>query len=273
MNRIAAEFAARERDGRKSLLPYITAGFPSIDATLAILRRLPADACACAELGVPFSDPIADGPVIQASFAGALQRGFRLDDLLSGLRAARPEIAAPLVLMVSYSIVFRRGPEAFAGAAAAAGVSGLIVPDLSLEEAERFSAVAAAAGCPLVLMAAPTTTPDRRARIAQLSQPFIYYQSATGVTGERDALPAGLEAEVRALRAESRKPVCVGFGISRPEHVAAVCRVADGAIVGSAIVRRLNAAAAAGHSNEQIAGEIAGFVDELAAPLRSPSAG
>jgi tryptophan synthase alpha chain len=267
MNRLVDAFNDFRAAGRKALLPYITAGYPDLTATIEIARSIDPQRCACLELGIPFSDPIADGPVIQTSFARALERGFKIDRLFETLARHRSDIAVPLVAMVSYSIIYRRGSAGFVAAARTAGVDGLIVPDLSIEEAFDLARSCRAGECPLVMIIAPTSDADRRRRIAELSSPFIYYQSVAGVTGERAALPADLVAAVEALRMESGKPVCVGFGISRPEQVAAVCRVADGAIVGSAIVRRMNDAVDRGGSSGHIAVEICRFIDELSAPL------
>ncbi len=266
MNRAQSAFAALRPAGRHTLLPYITAGYPDLATTIEILRRIDPGHCAAVELGIPFSDPIADGPVIQTSFSRALEHGFRLEDLLAALTAARG-LPVPLLAMVSYSIVFRRGPRRFLEQVRAAGIEGLIVPDLAFEEAEELAALGHACDCPLVLIVAPTTAPDRRRRIAALSDPFVYYQSLAGVTGERARLPADLAEHVRALRAETERPICVGFGISTPEHVRAVCQVADGAIVGSAIVRRLNAGAERHTPAAALANEIATFIAELAAAL------
>lgn len=267
MSRLRATFQELRTSGRRALLPYITAGYPDAATTRAILRRIDPATCACVELGIPFSDPIADGPVIQASFSRALERGFRLDDLLAALRAGRAEIPVPLVAMVSYSIVYRRGPERFVAAVRDAGCDGLIVPDLAFEEAADLAALGRTHDCPLVMMIAPTTAPRRRAEIAALSEPFIYYQSLSGVTGERAALPADLTAHVQELRAQTNKPICVGFGIAQAEHVRTVCQVADGAIIGSAIVRRMNAAVDRGAGPEEIADAVAAFTAELATGL------
>lgn len=267
MNRLQAAFAALHAAGRKTLLPYITAGYPDADTTVEILRRIDPRHCAAVELGIPFSDPIADGPVIQTSFARALARGFRLDPLWATLQRRRTEIAVPLLAMVSYSIVQRRTPGAFVAAARAAGIDGLIVPDLALEEAEELAATTRAHDCGLILIVAPTSTAERRRRIAALSAPFIYYQSLAGVTGERSALPADLAAHVGELRAETGKPICVGFGIATPAQVAAVCAVADGAIVGSALVRRMNAAVDRGADTAALATDVTEFIEELARAL------
>jgi tryptophan synthase alpha chain len=263
MNRLRTAFDPRAAAASGRLLPYVTAGFPDLATTVEILRRLDPDRCRCVELGIPFSDPIADGPVIQASFSRALAGGFRLDDLLATIGGVRDRFAVPLVAMVSYSIVYRRGPATFVREARQAGFDGLIVPDLAIEEADDLAELARAEDCPLVMMVAPNTGESRRRRIGAISEPFTYYQSVAGVTGERDALPADLVAQVQTLRAESGKPVCVGFGISRPEQVAAVCAAADGAIVGSAIVRRMLAGIDRGESAVQIADRVCELIAQL----------
>ncbi len=242
MTRLEQAFDNLHQTGRKALLPYITAGYPDVATTRAILQRIAPDHCAAVELGIPFSDPIADGPVIQTSFSRALDRGFRLAPLLEAVHAARDQIHVPLLAMVSYSIVYRKDPQRFVQTLRAAGIDGMIVPDLALEEAADLSRISRDEGCALVMIIAPTSTPQRRQRIAELSHPFIYYQSLAGVTGERNTLPTDLTLHIAALRRETGKPICVGFGISTPDHVKAVCRAADGAIVGSAIVRRMNEA-------------------------------
>lgn len=267
MNQLQIRFGELHAAGRKALLPYITGGYPDVATTVEILRRIDPQRCACVEIGIPFSDPIADGPVIQTSFSRALERGFKLDDLFAALQAARGEIAVPLLAMVSYSVVYRREPGHFVEAARAAGFDGLIVPDLAIEEAEELAAVARQHECSLVMMVAPTSDEQRRRQIGVLSEPFIYYQSLAGVTGERQSLPPDLTEHVRQLRTETGKPVCVGFGIATPAHVRAVCMVADGAIVGSAIVRRMNEEVDRGHARDTLADAVAKFIAELAGAL------
>lgn len=267
MNRLQTAFDQLRAAGRKALLPYITGGYPNVDATAAILARLDPQTCVCAEVGIPFSDPIADGPVIQASFSAALDAHFKLDDLFAAVRQHRAAISVPLLAMVSYSVVYRRGPDAFVSAARTAGFDGLIVPDLAFEEAETLAACCHAQDCPLAMMIAPTTEPVRRKQIAALSEPFIYYQSLAGVTGERASLPADLRTHVAELRADTAKPVCVGFGISTPEHVRSVCSVADGAIIGSAIVRRLTESVTNGDAQTAIADAVLDKITHLATGL------
>lgn len=263
VNRLRQSFESFRAAGRKALLPYVTAGFPDLETTIAILRGIDPQRCACVELGIPFSDPIADGPVIQASFYAAIERGFRVDALWTAIGAARAEIVVPLVAMVSYSIVHRRDPRRFVSAAHDAGIDGLIVPDLSFEEAEELAGICRAAGCPLVMMIAPTTAPDRQAKIAALSEPFIYYQSLAGVTGERSNVASDLATHVEAIRRLTPKPVCVGFGIATPQQVRTVAGTADGVIVGSAIVRRINDAVVRGDNRAAIAAAAGEFIREL----------
>jgi tryptophan synthase alpha chain len=267
MNRLTARFRELRTAGQAALLPYLTAGYPDPETTIELLRRVDPQRCACVELGFPFSDPIADGPVIQTSFYRALDAGFRVPAFLDALRGARGSIALPLVAMVSYSIVYRRGAGEFLRAATAAGIDGLIVPDLSIEEADALAQEARSAGCPLVMMVAPTTSPRRCETIVRLSEPFIYYQSVAGVTGERGAVATDVAAHVAELRTMSGKPVCVGFGISTPAHVSDVCRIADGAIVGSAIVKRMNAAVERGAKRDELVADVMGFIDSLAAAV------
>ena len=270
MSAIDHLFGALRKSGRKALMPFVTAGDPDLAFTADLIRLLVERGCSLCEVGIPYSDPIADGPVIQTSFSRALAAGFRLDPLLEALAAARAELRVPLLAMVSYSIVYRRDPRQFVARLRAAGVEGLIVPDLALEEAGELAEIGRALDCPLVMIIAPTSAPERQARIAALSEPFIYYQSLAGVTGERSALPDDLAAHVQELRAATGKPICVGFGISTPDHVAAVCRVADGAIVGSAIVRRMNAAVDRGAPRAELVAEVGAFIRELAAALPAP---
>ena len=267
MNRLESRFRALRQAGQKALLPYITGGYPDPQSTVEILKQIDPQRCACVEVGIPFSDPIADGPVIQASFSQALDRGFQLDDLFAAIRSERAAISLPLLAMVSYSIVYRRSPEAFVQAAVAAGFDGLIVPDLALEEADQLAKIAGDAGCPLVMMVAPTTDPQRRQRIAALSDPFIYYQSLAGVTGERTSLPTDLIGHVEELRNTTGKPICVGFGISTADHVRSVCQVADGAIVGSALVRRIIQSVDRGDSTDRLTAEVIAGINTLTAGL------
>lgn len=223
-------------------MPFVTAGDPDLATTERVLPTLATAGAGIIEIGFPFSDPIADGPVIQASYTRALNRGIKLDDVFAAVQRAhsRPEMSrVPLAGMVSYSLVFRRGPERFLDEARAAGFAGAIVPDLPLEEADDFARLAADRDFKVILLVTPTTPRDRAARIAKLSTGFLYCVSVTGITGERDRLPDQLLEQLRWLRQQTTLPLCVGFGVSKPEHVVMLRDVCDGVIVGSALVRRL----------------------------------
>ncbi len=226
-------------DQPPGLWPFLAAGYPDLDTTAAMLRALAKLPIRGVELGFPFSDPIADGPVIQQAFSEALHQGVRVGQIFDLVAAVRDEIDFPLLAMVSASIVYRLGLKVFVGRAREAGFDGLIVPDLSLEEAPELAKHAEQQGLRLVMLIAPTTSPEREKRIAQVAGGFLYYVSVQGTTGERTALPDDLADHVTELRQGTGLPVLVGFGISKPEHVRDVCSFADGAIVGSAIVRRI----------------------------------
>jgi tryptophan synthase alpha chain len=216
------------------------------------------------ELGVPFSDPLADGPVIQRAAQRALAAGASLRRVLETVAAVRGELQAPVVLLTYYNPVLAFGLRAFAESATKAGVDGVVVADLPPEEADALAAEAEPVGLDLIHLVAPTSTPARMRMIARRSRGFIYLVSLTGVTGEREALPPGLEAQVRALRLLTTKPICVGFGIGRPEQAAAVGRLADGVIVGSAIVRLIEERA----GTADLVARVGDFVAALKAPLR-----
>jgi len=257
MNPIDTLFQRLRREGRKAFMPFLTAGDPDPATTARLVPELAAAGADLVELGFPFSDPIADGPVVQASYTRALGRGLKLDQVFDCARAASAHLAGtPLVGMLSYSLIHRRGPERFIDQARAAGFSGAIVPDLPAEEADALAQLAAARDFKLILLVTPTTTPERAARIAKLATGFLYCVSIAGITGERDRVPPALLDQLRWLRTQTDLPLCVGFGISTPEHVRTLREVADGVIVGSALVRRL----------EQ-GGDVPGLVRELATAL------
>jgi tryptophan synthase alpha chain len=238
MTNIATAFS---RLDHPAFIPFFTAGDPDLDTTAWLVKDAAGRGADLIELGVPFSDPIADGPTIQASYHRALEKGFRVQqffDLVERLRA--DGLRLPLVGMVSQTLVFRRGPEKFLAEARRAGVDGLIVPDLPAGYEGDFAKQAAQADLDLIFLCAPTTPPRRRALIARLASGFLYYVSVTGITGARAGLPEDLEANVRELKGLTGTPVCVGFGVSGPEQAAAVARFADGVIVGSALVRRVD---------------------------------
>ncbi len=258
---IGRALAAAKARGRAALMPFIPAGFPDSAATTACIPALEQAGATLIEVGFPFSDPIADGPTIQAAFTASLAKGLRVADVFAAVRAARAAADLPLVAMVSYSIVFRYGAERFFADAAGAGFDGLILPDLPPPEAGTVCERAWAAGLDTCLLVAPSTPAPRRAEIARLSTGFVYYLSVAGVTGARDGLPADLAANLAELKALSDRPVCVGFGLHTAAQVAALATMADGAIVGSAFVKRMGDAAFGG--SDAVAAAAAAYCRQL----------
>jgi tryptophan synthase alpha chain len=261
--RIAAVFAAHRAAGRRVLAPFVTAGDPDADTTVAVIEALDQAGAALCELGVPYSDPIADGPVIQASYTRALGRGLTLADVFATARRAATGCPMPILAMASYSLIFRRGIDRFVADALAAGLAGLVVPDLPLEESAELDAACRTAGLALVRLVTPTTPPDRAAAIAERSTGFLYCVAVAGVTGARAELPPDLVDRVRWLKTRTDVPILVGFGISSPDQVRAVAAVADGAIVGSALVRLV--AESAGKPRAAVVADVGRFVTDLAA--------
>lgn len=255
-------------EGRKAFMPFVTAADPDLAFTEGVLPAIADAGASLCEVGIPYSDPIADGPVIQASYTRALAHGVKLREILASLAAAAPRTKCPLVTMVSYAIVHRYGPEQYVQDARAAGISGAIVPDLLVEEAESFKRICDRADFSLIQLVTPATPRDRALRIAESSSGFLYYVSVMGITGERRELPPELIENVAWLRTQTPLPICIGFGISTAEHVRQLGPVADGLIVGSAIVRRIEALA--DRPREEAIGQIADYVREMCAAL-SPS--
>jgi tryptophan synthase alpha chain len=247
--------------GQKALMPFLTAGDPDLNFTVAMLQELERRGAHLFELGVPYSDPIADGPVVQASYTRALAKKIKLHDILETARRTLPQLKAPVVTMVSYAIVYRHGLEKYVADAQAAGFAGAIVPDLPVDEADALAKICRSRDFSLVQLVTPTTPRERAVRIAHSSSGFLYYVSVTGITGERSALPPELIENVAWLRKQTSLPVCIGFGISQPEHVRMLAPVADGLIVGSAIVKRI--AAAATRPRDQVITEVANYVESL----------
>lgn len=241
-------------------MPFVPAGYPTLAATELVLPALAAAGANLIEVGIPFSDPIADGPVIQEAFAHALSQHVTLDAVLNSVRAARPKVSIPIVAMVSFSVAFKRGVAKFSADCKHAGFDGLILPDLPPPEAHKFCDAVRSAGLDTILLCAPTTPPERRKVIAELSSGFIYYLSVSGITGERTNLPDDLTQNLDALWKLTDKPLCVGFGLSTAAHLRALKGHADGAIVGSALVRRMRQG---GDSPEQVATAAGAFCREL----------
>ena len=236
MTRIAETFARLRQLHAPGLVTYVTAGDPDLDRTAVILRALDRAGADVLEVGVPFSDPLADGPVIQRATERALASGTTLSGVLDLLCAIRKEIAAPIVIFSYANPILRLGAERFADRARDVGVDGVLVLDLPIEEADEFRAMLARSGIDTILLLSPTTTDDRLRRAAALGSGFLYAISRLGVTGARDTLAAGAQEMVRRIRKVSDLPVALGFGISKPEHVREVGQWADAAVVGSALV-------------------------------------
>jgi tryptophan synthase alpha chain len=240
MSRIAATFARLRAEGRVAVMPYLTVGFPERDSTLALVPALEAAGASLFELGVPFSDPLADGATIQRATQRALANGITLGDCLATVRALRERgVEAPLLLMGYYNPLLRYGLDQACRALAEAGGDGWIIPDMPPEEADELQAAAAAHDLDLIMFVAPTTPDERIAAIAARATGFIYVVSLTGVTGARQSMAANLGEVLARVRRHTDLPLVVGFGISQAEHVAEVGRLADGAIVGSALIARL----------------------------------
>lgn len=238
MSRISERFASIRARGEKALITYIAAGDPSLEATKGLVKRIEATGADLIELGLAFSDPLADGPVIQAGSMRALAAGANTDNVLAMIRELRAEgVQIPLVIMTYYNLLNRPGVENFCARARAAGVDGLIIPDVPMEEGEELLEATRKHGLDLIQFVAPTSTPDRIQRAASLSNGFVYCVSLTGVTGARAELPTRFVEVVREAKSHTDTPVAVGFGISTPEQVRQVSAIADGVIVGSAIVK------------------------------------
>jgi tryptophan synthase alpha chain len=251
--KLEAAFAANRIAGRKALAPFVTAGDPDAATTAEVIGAIARAGGSLCELGVPYSDPIADGPVIQASYTRALAKGLTLEGVFDIARTASSQSA----------LIFRRGIDRFVADAVAAGLAGLVVPDLPLEESDDLDAACRQAGLALVRLVTPTTPPERAEAIARKSTGFLYCVSVAGVTGARTELPAGLAERVRWLKTKTDVPILVGFGIASPEQVRAVAAVADGAIVGSALVKLLAESATA--PRDALLATAGRFVADLAA--------
>ena len=265
MSRIDQIFTDLRSQRLAALLPFVTAGYPSLDATAAVIPAIEKAGSHIIEIGFPFSDPIADGPVIAASMHEALKRGVTPGAIFDMVRGIRAPTALGVVAMVSMSIVHRLSPEVFIEQAASAGFDGLIIPDSDLAEAAALSIMAHQSGLAFIPLISPTTSPQRLKSIVSIASGFLYVLARVGITGESATAPAtAIARRIAEIRTISDLPVAVGFGISKPEHVAAVVEVADGAIVGSALVRRM------GESPDPVQAA-ADFVAHLAAGLRRPA--
>ena len=258
-------FAQLRQKGEKALITYVMAGDPSLRETEQLVVELEQAGADIIELGVPFSDPIADGPVIQQAAERALRSGTSLRAILSMVTGLRARTQIPLVLMAYYNSIHAFGPERFCQEAAKAGVDGLILPDMPPDEAGPLKGPAAAAGLPLIYLLAPTSTAERRTFVARQSQGFVYYVSLTGITGAKLPNLADVSKNVEKIRKVTRVPVAVGFGVATPEDAAKVAAIADGVIVGSAIVKQI----AAHRQKPEMVKHVAEFVRSLKNAIRA----
>ena len=264
MSRIDSTFATLRERGERALVTFFMAGDPSLDVTERLMVEADRRGADVIELGVPFSDPIGDGPVNQRAADRALRAGTSLVRVLETVARVRDQVRAPIVFMGYYNPIHAFGLKAFARTAVDAGVDGVLIVDLPPEEASDLAGESDAIGLDVVHMVAPTSTPARLRLIGRRSRGFIYVASRLGVTGERADVPPDLGAQVRSLRMVTTKPICVGFGIARPEQVATVGALADGVVVGSAIVRMIEDRA----GSPALVDDVGAFIAELKAPLR-----
>lgn len=239
MNRIDQKFKELRKRKKKAFIAFITAGDPSLQLTEELVLAFEKSGVDVVELGVPFSDPLADGPTIQASSQRALKKHVNLIKIFHLVQGIRQKSQIPLALMTYYNPVFHYGEKDFVRQAKESGVDGMIVPDLPPEEADTLMRLAKKAELATVFFIAPTTTPQRMKRIAQASTGFIYYVSLTGVTGARRQLPPAFLQQIHTAKRLTAKPICVGFGVSSPRQVKSIARAADGVIVGSAIINAI----------------------------------
>ncbi len=259
MNRIEQRFSLLRRQKKCAFIAFVTAGYPGLSHTEQLARAFDSAGVDILELGVPFTDPMADGPVIQAASQAALARGVTLAKILETVRRIRRHSQMPIALMTYYNPVFSFGLKRFVAQAVRAGVDGVIIPDLPPEESKELRRAARQVSLDVIAFVAPTSTPSRMRQAAQAASGFIYYVSLTGVTGARRSLPKELTGKVAQLKCLTKKPVCIGFGVSDRSQVAQLSRVADGVIVGSAIMRMVTRYAA----RRDMAARVASYVTSL----------
>ena len=263
MSRITKKFEELKAKGQKALVAFITAGDPNLESTKEIFSTLEKSGADIVELGVPFSDPLADGPVIQKSAQRALKKGTTLKKIIQLVTEIRQDSQLPIVLMTSYNPVFVYGEEKFVDDAVNAGVDGIIVPDLPPEESESLEQYANAKGLDIIFLLAPTSTEDRLSMVGSRSRGFIYYVSITGTTGVRTGLAKGVEEKVTRIKQTTSLPVLIGFGISDPAQAAEAVKFSDGVIVGSAIVKLVDETPEPSKRNKVLAELISGINDAV----------
>jgi tryptophan synthase alpha chain len=254
--RISRRFQELSKSGEIALIAYITAGDPSLEATEQIVLSAAEAGADVIELGVPFSDPVADGPTIQRASDRALRAGTSLARVLDLVRRVRAHADVPLVLFSYFNPILQMGLENFGKAAQVSGADAVLATDLVVEESDDYRATMHTCGLDAIFLVAPTSTDDRLARIAEISSGFLYLISRTGVTGAREALPEGLPDLARRVRSFTKLPLAVGFGISQPEHVSSLRGIADAAVVGSALVAEIEKSATPGEAADRVAARI-----------------
>jgi len=237
MNKIETKFSELRKNRKKALIVYVCAGDPDIATTKRIVLELDRRGVDIIELGIPFSDPMADGPVIQAASNRALGSRTTIQSILSMVRSLKGKVTAAVTVMTYYNPIFKYGLKKFVNDAKAAGIDGAIVPDLPAEESDELSRLGRERDFSVILLTAPTTRADRLKKITRAATGFVYYVSLTGVTGAKNAASGDIAANVRRIKKVTDKPVCVGFGVSTPDQARDIARYADGVIVGSAVIR------------------------------------
>lgn len=252
MNRITRKFADLKKAKRAALIPFVVAGDPSLSVTEKLILELEKSGADIIEIGVPFSDPIADGPTIQAAFDRALKKNISLENVFTLVKNVRRRSQVPLILMLSVTLIHRYGIEKFAARARAVGIDGVIPPDLPPEEAKEITRLFRSQNLATIFLAAPTSTPARLRAIARASTGFIYLVSVTGITGVRKSVAKDLPEFIRRVRRVSKLPLAVGFGISTPEQAHDVAKLADGVVVGSALVKKVHQSVFASGQNKQV---------------------
>lgn len=266
--RIASTFGALKEADHLAFMPFITAGDPDIDATLSVIRELGSRGVDLIEVGFPYSDPIADGPVIQASYTRALDNGLHVNDIFDGVASLPTADLPPLVAMASYALLFRRGVEEFVKQAVDSGFAGFIIPDLPADEAEEVGKIIRSHGADLIQLVSPMTPKERALEVLKAASGFVYCISVAGTTGVRDDLPPELTEQLTWLRTQTDVPLAVGFGIKGPEQVDILRDTADGVIVGSAIVRMMEGLGISTEGDASSLGEIGAFAESMVQATR-----
>lgn len=271
MSRISETFHNLKLQGQKAFIPYVSCGDPSLEFTEKLVLKLAESAADLIELGVPYSDPVADGPTIQKASQRALTGGISLDKIFTLAASLSSRIPTPLMLMTYYNPIYRYGLEEFVARSLLAGVDGLIVPDLPPEEAGALKEFTDRAKIDLIFLAAPTSTDQRLKKISSLARGFIYCVAVTGVTGSRENIASGLDTFLQRVRSQTDLPLAVGFGVSSPETANQVAKVADGVIVGSSIIERIeDNLALLKKSPEQVIDEVCAYAASLKKAIARP---